>query len=154
MTGTYSIPLAFSSELGPWGQLNFVLLCLGMFHLNFHRSRWWITVLAINIMQEPRLHMPVDLSHVCEDKQTLLKRGKKGGHWALKGQGASQGHQRPGPDVGVHFEKSGRERSPSSGWPGWAIATASRSWWSLCPGGWLKSLRRRGPPLDISINWK
>ncbi len=43
-------------------------------------------------MQEPRLHLPVDLSHVREDKQTLLKRRKKGGHWALEGQGASHGH--------------------------------------------------------------
>jgi hypothetical protein len=37
---------------------------------------------------------------------------------------------------------------------GRAIATTSRSWWSLCPGGWLKPLRRRGLPLDISINFK
>jgi hypothetical protein len=43
-------------------------------------------------MQEPRLHLPVDLSHVWEDKQTLLKRRKKGGHLALEGQGAPQGH--------------------------------------------------------------
>ncbi len=43
-------------------------------------------------MQESRSHLPVNLSHVWEDKQTLLKRRKKGGHWALEGQGASQGH--------------------------------------------------------------
>ncbi len=89
---TYSIPLAFPFELGPWGQLHFVLLCLGMFHTKFRCSKRWITVLVTNIMQEPRLHLSVDLSHVREDKQTLLKRRKKGGHWALEGQGDSHGH--------------------------------------------------------------
>ncbi len=43
-------------------------------------------------MQESRSHLPVDFNHVWEDKQTLLKRRKKGGHWALEGQGAFQGH--------------------------------------------------------------
>ncbi len=105
MTGTYLIPLAFPFELGTWGQLHFVLLCLGMFHTKFHCSRRWITVLVTNIMQEPRSYLPVDLSHVCKDKQILLKRRKKGSYWALEGQGASQGHQRPGQDVRVHFER-------------------------------------------------
>ncbi len=146
MTGTYLIPLALPFELGPWGQLYFILLCLGMFYTKFHCSRRWITVLVTNIIEEPRLHLPVNLSHVWEDKQTLLKRRKKGGHWALEGQGASQGH----------IEKSFSlcQKNPDTLVAGWAIATTSRRWWSLCPGGWLKPLRRRGPPLDISINWK
>jgi hypothetical protein len=32
----------------------------------------------MNIMKEPRSYLPVALSYVCKDNQTLLKDGKKG----------------------------------------------------------------------------
>ncbi len=40
MTGLKLIPLTFSLEIDPWGQLNDVLLCIVMLQAEFCYPRW------------------------------------------------------------------------------------------------------------------
>jgi hypothetical protein len=58
--------------------------------MKFHQLRKYNTVLAEKTNKEPQSHLSVHLSHMCEDNQTLLKRGKKSGHWNLEVQGLSE----------------------------------------------------------------
>ncbi len=73
MTGLNLVPPALLFDLGPCGKLYTVLLFIGMFHTTFYCPGHLNTILAMNIMKEPRSHLPVTLSHVCKEKQTLLK---------------------------------------------------------------------------------
>jgi hypothetical protein len=45
-------------ELTPWGQLHFILLCIGMLQTKFYCSRLKSMILAAKIRDKLSLHLP------------------------------------------------------------------------------------------------
>jgi hypothetical protein len=45
-------------ELEPWGQLHFILLCIGMLQTKFYCSRLKSMILAAKIRDKLSLHLP------------------------------------------------------------------------------------------------
>jgi hypothetical protein len=59
MTGLVIDPVLTPVELESWGQLNFILLCIGIMQTKlFYLSRQKSVILAAKIIDKPRLHLP------------------------------------------------------------------------------------------------
>jgi hypothetical protein len=58
MTGLVTDPVLTPVELESWGQLHFILLCIGMMQAKFYLSRLKSMILAAKIIDKPSLHLP------------------------------------------------------------------------------------------------
>jgi hypothetical protein len=58
MTGLVMDPVPTPVELEPWGQLHFILLCIGVLQTKFYCSRLKSMILAAKIRDKLSLHLP------------------------------------------------------------------------------------------------
>jgi hypothetical protein len=69
MTGLVMNPVPKPVKLETWGQLHFILLCIGMLYTKFYHSGRKNVVLAAKISDKPSLHLPAAQSQFCKNQK-------------------------------------------------------------------------------------
>ncbi len=139
--------LAFPFDLGPWQQLDFVLPLL-VFQTKFHHARHWNTVPGDKYNGRTQIEFGSRPQPCVPRQPNPFQVRKKGGHWPLEGRGVGlDGVQAQ--NLLFHNMEEWKSEIVKLWMTTMSNSNCPKSWWNQCPGAWLKSLRKRGLPLDV-----